>query len=239
ACGSCTAPYSSANDGSSTAVIEENGPAKTVIRATGTHRDSGGNAYMQFTVRMYFYKGKNVVKLTTTLRNADYGGSNSFPSAYKGYQAYELRLAPNLGGGRTYSIGNHTASPTTGSLAGSDSVYLYEGQSQKMKWQDWCGFGCVTYTNDSGYQIVKNGSAVINGTDTQYPEGWADLSDGNGAGVSIGVYQLAAYWPESLDFNGGGSDGRIGIWARENSQPYYQAWPQWNTPDLYLNFHSS
>jgi len=238
ACGNCTNLYSSANDGSSTAVIEENGPAKTVIRASGTHKDTGGNGYLQFTVRLYFYRGKNVVKVTSVMRNAEYGGSNSFASAYKGIQAYELRLSPSFTGSRNYSIANHTGSPTTGTLSGSDSVYLYQGQSQLMKWQDWCGFGCVTFTNDTGYRIVRNGSTVVSGTDTQYPQGWADLSDSNGVGVSIGVYQLAAYWPKSLEFNAGGSDVRIGIWARENSQPYYQAWPQSSTHDLYLNFHS-
>jgi hypothetical protein len=234
----CLTIYASSNDATSTAVIEENGPARAVIKATGVHRDSAGNAYMGFTVRLTFYKGKSTVKVVSTLRNADYGSTNSFATAYKGHQGYELRLSPTLIGTPTYTIATHAA-PATGTLSASDSVYLYQGESQLMKWQDWCGFQCVTYTKDTGYQIVKNGATVASGTDTQYPQGWADLRDANGAGLSIGVYQLAAYWPKSLEFNAGGSDVRIGIWPRQNSQPYYQTWPQYSSHDLYLNFHAA
>ena len=238
-CPPCTTVYSSANDGNSTAVIEENGPAKAVIKATGSHKDSSGNSYMKFTVRLYFYKGKSAVKVTTSLRNADYGAADTFTTAFKGHQGYELRISPSLTGTPSYAIGNHTSSPTTGTLAATDNLYLYQGQSQLMKWQDWCGYGCVPYTADTGYRIVKNGATIVSGNDTQYPQGWADVSGSNGAGVSIGVYQLAAYSPKSLELNAGGSDVRVGIWARENSQPYYQPWPQWSTHDLYVNFHAA
>ncbi len=238
-CSPCATMYSSANDPNSTAVIEENGPAKAVIRATGTHVDSAGHAYLHFTVRMYFYAGKSFVKVTSILRNADHGASNTEATAYKGLQGYELQISPQLSGTANYSIANHTASATVGSLGSSDAVYLYQGQSQQMKWQDWCGSGCVPYTTDVGYRISKNGTTVISGSDTQYPQGWADVGDSAGTGVEIGVYQLSAYWPKSLEFNAGGRDVRIGIWARENSIPVYQPWPQWTVNDLYLNFHAA
>lgn len=237
-CPPCATVYSSANDASSTAVIEENGPVKTVIKATGRHVDSAGNAYMNFTVRLYFYKGKTSVKVTSILRNADYGSSNTFASAFKGHQGYELRIAPNLGAGATYSIATDS-SPVTGSLAASDSVYLYQADSKLMRGADWCGYGCVPFTQDTGFSVVKNGSTLKSGSDTQYPQGWADVTDASGAGVEIGVYQMAAYSPKSLEFNNGGADTRIGIWARQNSQPYYQAWPNWSIHDLYLNFHAA
>lgn len=238
-CPPCTTVYSSANDTGSTAVIEENGPAKAVIKATGRHVNVAGNAYMQFTVRIYFFKGKTSAKVTSILRNAEYGKSNTFQSAYKGHQGYELRVQPNITGPVTYKIGNHTASATTGTASGSDSVYLYQGEALSMKTDDWCGWGCVPYTTDRGYSIVKNGLTVLSGTNAQYPQGWADVSDASGVGVETGVYQLAAYWPKSLEFNNGGRDVRIGVWARQNSQPYYQVWPQWSIHDLYLNFHAA
>jgi hypothetical protein len=237
--GSCTVAYSSANDPNSLCSIEKNGPVEAVLKCTGDHVDGSGHVYMHFTVREYFHQGKTWVKVTSELRNADYGTSNTFATAYKGHQGYELRLSPNISGTLNYSVANDTASPTTGTVSGTDNVYLYQGESQNMKSPDWCGYGCVPYTTDAGYSIVKNGTPVLNGTDTQYPQGWADISDGNGVGVEIGVYQLAAYWPKSLEFNGGGSDVRIGIWARQNSQPYYQAWAQHSIHDLFLNFHTS
>jgi hypothetical protein len=238
-CPPCTTVYSSSNDPNSTAVIEENGPAKTVIKATGRHVDDGGNAYLNFTIRMYFYKGKTSVKVTSILRNADYGAPNTFASAYKGHQGYELRIRANISGAANYSIANHTASPSTGSISGTDSAYIYQAESQLMKTTGWCGYGCVPVTTDSGYSIVKNGSQLISGTATQYPQGWADISDAAGTGIEIGTNQMAAYGLKSLEFNEGGSDIRVGIWARQNSQPYYQSWPQWSIHDHYLNFHSS
>jgi hypothetical protein len=235
----CTTVYSSANDPNSTCAVEKNGPVEAVIKCTGNHVDSAGHIYMHFTVREYFYNGRTNMKITSELRNADYGTSGTFATAYKGHQGYELRIVPNISGTLNYTIANHTGAPSTGTMSGTDSVYLYQGESQLMKWQDWCGSGCVPYTTDTGYSIVKNGSTIISGTDTQYPQGWADISNTNGVGVEIGVYQLSAYWPKSLEFNSGGTDVRIGIWARENSQPYYQSWPQQSTHDLYLNFHAA
>jgi hypothetical protein len=238
-CPPCTTEYSSANDASSTAVIEENGPAKAVIKATGSHIDGSGNVYMRFTARIYFYKGKSSVKFTSILRNADYGTSNTFATAYKGFQGYELRIAPNISGTLNYTVANDTATPTAGTMSGTDSVYLYQGQSQFMKGANWCGYGCIAYTPDIGYKIAKNTTMLASGDDTKAVQGWADISDSSGAGVEIGVYQLSAYWPKSLEFNAGGTDVRIGIWARENSKPYYQSWPQYSIHDLYLNFHAA
>lgn len=240
-CGNCSTLYSSANDASSTAVIEENGPVKTVIRATGSHKDGSGNAYMKFTVRMYFYRNLSRVKAVTSLRNADHGASNSFATATKGHQGYEWWISPTLSGTPTYDIAKHDGAVESGTLPGAtDDVYLYQGASDSLKHEHWGCCGTVPYTTDAGYVLVKNGSTLATGTRTQYPQGWADIRGAsNGAGLSIGLYQFAAYWPKSLEFNDGGRDVRIGIWPRQNSRPYYQVWPQWSTHDLYFNFHSS
>src|SRR5271165_1268077 len=81
--GLCTTQYLSRNDSGSTAIIEENGPARAVVKADGVHRDAMGNGYMRFTVRMHFYRNKTFVRVTTILRNADEGSPNSFNSAAK------------------------------------------------------------------------------------------------------------------------------------------------------------
>jgi len=237
--GTCTTVYSSANDPNSTCLIEKNGPVEAVLKCTFDHVDSSGHVYMHGNARMYFYSGKTSIKVTSSLRNADYGTSNTFATAYKGHQGYELRIAPNISGTLNYTIANDTGSPTTGTVSGTDSVYIYQGESQLMKYYNYCGSGCVPFTTDTGYKIVKNTTTLLSGGDTQYPQGWADISNAAGVGVEIGVYLFSAYWPKSLEFNGGGTDVRIGIWARENSQPYYQEWPQYSTHDLYVNFHTS
>ncbi|HST76849.1 MAG TPA: hypothetical protein VLN58_00010, partial [Verrucomicrobiae bacterium] len=51
-CGTCTTTYTSSNDAASTAVIEENGPVRAVVKADGAHKDSAGNTYMRWTVRL-------------------------------------------------------------------------------------------------------------------------------------------------------------------------------------------
>ncbi len=245
----CGTVYSSANDPNSTAVIEENGPAATVIKATGSHVDSSGHTYMHFTARLYFFKNQNYVKVTSILRNADYGTSKTFATAFKGFQGYELRVTPGISGALNYTIANDSASPTTGILNAADSAYIYQAESTLMTNNDWCkGSGCVPYTSLKGYSIVKNGSSVKTGSAGQHPKGWADIRNSSGEGIEIGQYQFAGYGNKSLEFDSGGADVRIGIWARENNttgtasttanRPYYMPWPQWSINDVYLNFHA-
>lgn len=237
-CGTCTTLYTSANDSSSTAVIEENGPARVVIKATGQHKDGSGNPYMRYTVRMHFYKNKSYVRAVVSLQNADLG-HNNFASAFKGHDSYEWRIVPNISGTTSYTMANDTSTPLTGTLSGTDDLYVYQAETTRMKWQDWCGFGCVTYSPDQGFAINRNGSNIDTGTAAEPVGGWADIRDSNGRGVQIGIYQMAAYWPKSLEFLDAGTDTRIGIWARQNSIPYYQSWPQHSIHTLFFNFHDS
>ncbi len=256
-CGTCSTVYSSANDSGSTASIEENGPVMTVIKAIGNHIDASGHPYMHFTVRMTFYKNQNSVKVTTILRNADYNTSatpspdaagNTFNTAYKGLQSYELRISPNIIGKLNYTIAtdNMPQAGTLNQAGGTDSAYIYQGQTNFMinhengdpscPYQSACA---NTYTSDAGYTVYKNTAQIASGDASSIVGGWADISDSGGVGIEIGVYQMAAYWPKSLEFDRGGTDVRIGIWPRQNSQPIYQAWPAWSIHDLFLNFHPS
>lgn len=197
---------------------------------------------MGFTVRIAFYKNRSAIKVTSELRNAQYGSSNTYNSSYKGFESYDLQIGNALGGTKTFSFGTH-ASPVTGTLVGTDSAYLYQGSSASMQHQHWGSVYTVPPTRDAfTYQIVKNGS-TISGGDTsaasrQYPQGWADIRDAAGAGMTIGVYQLSAYWPKSLQFNQGGADVRVGIWPGQSSTPYVQAWPQYSIHDIFVNFHA-
>ncbi len=263
-CGVCDIVYASKNDSHSTAAIEENGPAKAVVRASGSHVDASGRSYMHYTVRMFFYKGKSYAKVQVILRNADEpkNPKGDFNSAAKGFTSYEARLTSSLGSGRTFRIGSD-GSQASGSLAGQQA-YLYQAYSNDLEVGDWytpnCpggGFGrCISsfigrqtlapgkyrYVQD-GFQIVAGGKLLVNKDHTRYPQGWADVSDASGAGIETGVYQLAAYWPKSLQFINGGSEIRVGIWPNQElyqgggGQPYYQGWPLYSIHDLFFNFH--
>jgi YetA-like protein/Galactose oxidase, central domain len=262
----CSTIYSSSNDADSTAVIEENGPARTVVKATGQHKDSTGNAYMRYTVRMHFYKNRSHIKIVSQLQNADYGPSKSIVSAYKGFSAYEARLALSLGTQRSFSFGT-VGSALKSSFNADENAYLYQAYSNKMEDCGWNApdrrpqFAPRSYIArtqvvkascksvwsyaQEGYQIVQGTSTLARGSRTEYPAGWADLYDASGAGIEIGVYQMAGYWPKSLQFMNGGNEVRIGIWPDQSlfvtggGQPYFQSWPQYSIHTLYLDFHSA
>jgi len=262
----CSTTYSSSNDPNSTALIEENGPVRTVIKATGQNKDASGNAYMRYTIRLHFYKNRNNIKVVSQLQNADYGESNSLTSAYKGFASYEARVTPALGSGRSFTFGT-SSSPVSGSFAGPENAYLYQAYSNDLEDCGWdspdkrpqyalrsyiardyvTGTSCQTIWKyaQEGYEVVHGNTSLATGSRSQSSEGWADLQDSSGAGIEIGVYQMAAYWPKSLQFMNGGTEARIGIWPDQSlfqaggGQQYFQSWPQYSIHTLYLNFHGS
>jgi hypothetical protein len=259
----CSTVYASSNDANSQATIEENGPVRTVIKSTGQFIDGAGHAYMRYTVRMHFYQGKEHVKTVVLLQNADYGPSNTFASAYKGFSAFEARLTPALGTGRSFSFGT-SGSPVQGSFTGTENAYIYQGYSTKMEDCNWGapGSGASLYSyisrtlitknscqsiwsyKQEGFKVMQAGAVLSSGSKSHYPEGWADMWDSSGAGIEIGGYEMAAYWPKSLQFMNGGSEVRIGIWPDQSlfgsgGQEYFQAWPQYSSYEFYLQLHSS
>jgi hypothetical protein len=248
----CTTIYSSANDSSSTCSIEKNGPVQAVVKCTFDHKDGNGNTYMHGTARYYFNKGKTSVRLVSALRNADYGASGTFASAYKGHHGYDFRLGANISGPATYNAAcpsGTTGCPTgtvSGTINATDGLYLYQSQAHYLKTGNWCGAAnCVPYTTDTGYRIVKtvSGTPSTVASDTTLFTapgglGWADVANSSGAGIEIGVPQIAGVEMKSLEFWNGGTDVRIGLLASENSQPYYEVWPQWNLNEAVINFHA-
>jgi hypothetical protein len=261
----CSTVYSSGNDPDSTAIIEENGPVRAVIKATGQHKDSSGHAYMRFTVRLYFYKNKTYSKVVSLLQNADYAASDTLISAYKGFAAYDLRIRPSLQGDRSFDVGT-SHGPVHAALGNQEDAYLYQGYSNKMEDCGWVTpdprgrFAPRSFVarkllkknscqsqwsySQEGFKVVKAGRILATGNRGQYPEGWADLRDSIGSGIEVGVYQLAAYWPKSLQFIDGGRELRIGIWPDQSlfnteGEQYLQPWPQYSQHTLYLNFHNS
>lgn len=233
----CATVYRSANDDGSSCVIEQNGPINAVIKCTFDHKSDQGQVYMHGTARYQFQRGRASVSITSVLRNADYGTSNTFESAYKGMDAYEFRLRLNTESQTNYKIRHHQGTQT-GTLSGNEYAYLYQGRSLYMRdVSTGCGYGCVYYTTDDGYWVNVNGTNVVVGTENDTPMGWADVSLASGAGVQIGSYLLGAHGPKSLEFNEGGRDVRVGLFARQNLRPVYVGWPVWKIRYAYLNFH--
>src|SRR5689334_6190437 len=255
-CGTCTTTYTSSNDSASAAVIEENGPVRAVVKADGAHKDTAGNTYMHWTARLYFYKNKSYVRANVSLRNAD-NASTAVNTAYKGFTSYELRLTPALGATRSFSFGNDTATPTSGSFTGTENAYLYQAYTKHMEHVDWPSSTASFITRSgatyaqNGYQVTQGASTLLRGSAaTAASKMFGDLSDSAGTGVLAGVYLGGEFWPKSVQFQSGGSEIRVGIWPDQSlytgtcsltpcNSPYYQAWPQHSLHDVYLNFHST
>ncbi len=238
--GNCTTKYASVNDEDSTCSIEQNGPSMAVIKCEGGYDDSSNNEYMRFLVRFYIAKGQTNVKAVTTTKNDKLGASSSFASATKAMIS-EWRVNTNTGSGtHNFQISEHGGAVESGTLVGSEDVYQYIGKMEHMEEGSWDAQS-PQYTTDTGYTIKRDAgtNTLGSGTTTQIPGGWADIRNGSGAGVLIGMYQTAGYWPKSLEFAAGGDDVRIGIWPRQNSRIVHQQWPQWNTHDLYFHFHDA
>lgn len=271
----CTTPYLSNLDTASTCVIEDNGPLRATLKCMGDLKESGGFVYMHYTARETFYLNQPAAKLQVNLRNADKPATSAgmdFNSAYKQHASFVVQVTMNLTSGtRTAVFGNHTATPTSTTLSssvGTDKAYLYQAYSNLYQFSDWagrpdCSAGeadtCVVSPvqrtsgvyAQNGYQIIDKTAANIGPANTSgsvfnlYPEGWGDIADSGGAGVEIGVYQLAAYWPKSLEFTSGGSVARVGIWPDQSlyqgggGRAYSQAWPKYSKHDAYFIFHNT
>jgi hypothetical protein len=269
----CSTIYSSANDSASTCSIEENGPILAVIACTGTHYDNASHPYMHFTARETFWKNRSTVAMKATIRNADYSTAAApsadcnwdsatvqcdgltFNVSNKGMLSYEFRVAPGISGTLNYTVATDTTEQT-GTMSGSDFVYLYQGQANTFAGVGPSGAetnygttGAGILTPDVGYRAYKNSTSLASGDQTKIVLGYADIRDSSGIGVEIGHYQITGNFPKSLEFDAGGSDVRIGIYPSENgaptsgpgngTHPNYVGWPQWDTNEIFLNFHAA
>src|SRR5262249_16326909 len=144
------------NDSNSAAVVEENGPVRAVVKATGQLKDNSGNAYMRYTVRLHFFYNKSYVKADVLLQNADYGTSGTFATAYKGFSAFEARLTPTLGNGKTYAFGT-SGTPKKAGFSGSKNAYIYQAYSNNMEDCFWNTAGDMRY--DPRSFIARTGTS--------------------------------------------------------------------------------
>lgn len=259
----CTTLYQSLSDSGSTCSVEDNGPVRADIECHGGLKN-GNEAYLNYQIRLHFYYNSTHVKLISVLKNAtESTNPGNFASATKGFRSYEVRLS-------LASLNSPSATFATSvgtqnyNFTGSEDAYSWQGFSSKFEGIAWTGSYGVTNTTSyiqrtgsapysyvmEGYQIDANGTTIASGTRNQYQDGWADIKDSSGKGVTVGGYQFSAYWPKSLQFMGGGTDVRIGQWpdqslwlnpttANGNVAPYWIPWPEYWMDTVYLNLHTA
>jgi hypothetical protein len=243
--------YTSLNDAASTAQIEENGPVKAVVNAMGRLKDNSGAGHLWYTVRLFFYKGADYVRMEVTIRNADRSLLQ-----YNKFNAFSVNLPLALAGNPSFTFtGNTSAQTWTGQVASGDSAHLFQGFVKYLQhgtywqscyiWDPPAPGTCATdftYTYDisKGGLEVANGASVLQalGDTSKHTMGWADFTDSQNKGASVAMRWMPALWPASYEI---ASDGNleIGIFSRFNPKTITCAWGYHETREIMIDFHTA
>ncbi len=229
------AAFTAAADEKIKVEIEENGPARCVVKAHGAHRKDG-KRMLGFTVRMHFYKGKTRVRVFYTLEN-----SSPEQQEYPTFKGVDLAVKLNLGGGGDFQAAKHDG-VAKGSLGAKDTVVYCQNAStfpskrnpKLVKRQKKEGFKGLV-----GYALTKGEKKLGGSADPKsYPQvAWLDLAGGSGAGMTVCLRYAPAYYPCALRASG---DGTVTVapWAREHASGHKIPMTGHQTREVLFDFHS-
>ena len=236
--------YTSSNDGSSVVSIEENGPVRAVVLAKGSLKNAAGIRLMDYTVRLHFYAGKSYVKTFVSLRNA-----STLVQVPALLSSAQVDLPVALGAGRSFSFGVQGSSPISRSFSGTETAYLFQAATRlqgpdNSSWTNppmlKSGSGAWDFSQQ-GLQVVQ-GSTTLNqlsNVDAPGAEGWGEIRDASGKGVTFALRWMSLYWPSGIEFDGNGK-AQIELFSKRNSLSTISfAWGAWETRELLFDFHSS
>ncbi len=231
--------FRAADDTGVTVEIEENGPARAVIVARGTHRSAGGARNLEYTARLHFFRAKSRVRLFYTLRNASLAQVVNQP-----FQSLELVLRTTLAA-PTFRVATHTGE-STGSLGAGQALRLFLGENAFPNFRDYDftdfdgeGDEITTKwpTTIRGYTLTRTNPTLqlASGTRTQFFDlAWARASSAAGA-VTFGTRFAAGWWPQGLGIDADGTI-RIGLFPRDNDKPYYSRFAGHVTREVAIDF---
>lgn len=244
--------YSSSNDTSSTAVIEENGPVRAVIKATGSFKSSSGVRLMDYTLRLHFFKNKTTVKGNVELRNA------SKTNAYltRDFKSVEAIVPVSLDITKTVSFAKNGAYQTY-ALPAAATAFLFQGFTDVLTyyipqyhfvgqgyWWDppLPGSGSDTYTYDPNYTGLKIaiGNTTVNafGNNQDWSDGVASIQDGSGKGVTVAYRALPGFWPGGFEFKDSG-DISIELYSKQNVKTMKLGFGMHDSREIMWDFHTS
>jgi len=221
-------------------VVEENGPARAVVRADGELvRLSNGEPEIAFTCRITARAQSRDVEVTLTLRNA----SLARP-AHVQLAGVEVLIGADVGGNANALFaapdGFDQVSLTSGQLA-----YLYQAQSTA----DVVGLANSGYhphipkvegENDElveqGYELVVDGLSLVSTSSDVHPEnGWASLR-GDAGGVTVAIRHMPYLYPAALEVSGAGFVS-AGLWTQRNGADYAFVWRQHESRTCAFSFY--
>jgi len=233
--------YYSSNDANSTAVVEENGPVRAVIKATGQFKSSGGVRLMDYTVRLHFYKGQSKVKGVISIKNA----SKTNAKKAIAFKSVEAIVPVTIGASKTVTFGRYSsnvAKITTAALPESATAYLFQGY--KTIASETTGYNITdsggpanayglwaaplptrldSYYREKHYDPAYWGLKIAVGGTTLHnfgsPLDWSDsvgsMNDSSGNGVTVAYRLLSDYWPGGFEFKDSGASS-IELYSKYN-----------------------
>lgn len=237
--------YHSANDNTSTAIIEDNGPVKAVIRASGRFRDSSQNAHMGYKVRLTFYYGQSRVKAVLTLCNT-YQDSPTL----KTFNSLEAVIPLALGSGKSVSI----ATPSgTAKRALRSSAYVLQSYSEYKKtawWDQTYWYAPIVHqpgvkardANYDGVEIRSDEETIASlgaGKELNYTPGWMELADATGKGMTVSFPFMGAWWPAGFEASADGTF-RVAPYSPRSYVPEAYRFPFFaqDAREVWFDFHS-
>ena len=225
-------------------IIEENGPVRCVVKATGTHY-AGRKRMMDYTVRMHFYKDKSRARVIYTLRNAS---KKQFEHVF--IRSLDLVTELSLPGPYQVEMAKHNGVIKERFSNKNDDLVCYQAVSDfPQKYAGDAFYDKAPIPPDykrerkrgfvqEGYWIKKNNRILASGKRNEYPDlAFFDISNGSGMGMTIGIRFAAGWWPKSLRANADGTI-EVGLWPKENEVSYWIRYGSHNTFEVMYDFHT-
>jgi len=235
-------PYVSSADEAPQVTVEEKGPLRVVIRIDGTHHSHTDNGvypdqlpYLEYTVRIHAYKGKNYVRVFYTLKNHDRFTAKDYheggPRVFHEFEGLALRIKANLGDRKSYVLGGEK--PSAAPVQSGEVLALYQDSSGGPHWGPSPDGSPFWATSFKGYKIYRNNQEITAG---QRASGWGDLSDSTW-GVTVGLRHFWQNFPKGIELDDAGNV-TLELFPTRWTTPHRFEGGRYKTHELLYYFHT-
>lgn len=147
--------------------VEEAGPMKIVIKVSGHHHDTGGNALLRYETRIYAFAGKSYLKVWHTMTNdlptsaPNWTHTANDPNYETDIDQYALQLQLNLTGHKSVYFGTDNGTALAMNMPTSGHLSMIQHDRP-------------TTATPFAFDVYQNGMSQNTGNRS---EGWATLVD--------------------------------------------------------------
>jgi hypothetical protein len=174
--------YRASRDPAPVVVVEERGPVRAVVRASGSLRSAAGGKLLDFIVRLYAYAGQDAVKLDVTVVDPrpEVNVEAARPQLALSVSSYGLEL-PYALGAATYAFGGDGDSVHTGPVPDGGETHLFQD-------------GRLLYSLQKG-ELVGFLFGYTGAGRGKKASGWMDVSDAS-RGLSVCLRNFWQQFPK-------------------------------------------